>query len=277
MKSYLQCRLTELRMRYAQAVVLAAKGPQVGLTPIYERLAPFYDRLVGDALFPAIRDSFEWCRKRLGLRFQSVADIGCGTGRFLEHLLGYRVELIGIDGSAACLRLAARRLRDADVHWLHQDIRRLQLPQPVDLITCNGDTLNYLLQGDDLAATLRRCRNQLKPGGHLIGDFLSGVPSTASQNDHQRHIHLPGLISSWHWQALPAQRMTRVCIRFAYHDDNQWQQTQEVHWQRWYHWSEMRQFLVKAGLKECQFWNMPEYGGAGPLGNWLKFAARRAG
>lgn len=254
-----------------------SKARQAGLAPIYERLAPFYDRLVGDALFPVIRDSFEWCRKRLGLRFRSAADIGCGTGRFLVHMLRYRVPLIGVDGSAAALRIAARRLPGRAVDWMQQDIRGLHLPRPVDLITCNGDTLNYLLRRQDLANTLQRCSNHLKPGGYLIGDFLSGLPSVAVNSNHQHSIQLPGLISKWHWLALPNQRITRVSIRFSFNQGDSWRHDQEVHWQRWHPWYEVRELLIEAGLTGCQVWKMPSNGGAGPSGRWLKFAARRAG
>jgi SAM-dependent methyltransferase len=242
----------------------------------YARFAPFYDRLVGDALYPAIRNSFEWVRRRLALRFDSVADIGCGTGRFLAHLVRYRARLIGVDAAAAVLKVAAQRLDGADVLWLHQDFRHLQLPYPVDLITCNGDTLNYLLRRDELAVTLRRCAAQLTPGGYLIGDFLSGTPTPLALPARTRCIRLPGLISCWDWQALPAQRLTRVGIRFANTDGSKPGPAQEVHWQRWYGWRELRDLLVQSGLTGCQVWAMPSSGGAGPRGRWLKFAARRA-
>lgn len=243
--------------------------------PVYGCLAPYYDSLIGDSLYPAIRDSFERCRRKLGLRFKTAADIGCGTGRFLRHLLRYGAQLIGVDASVPILHRAARRLQNRDVLLLSQDMRRLRLPYPVDLITCNGDTLNYLLRRRDLAQAILCCCEYLTPGGYLIGDFLSGVPTAEGDRKHYQCIYLPGLRSWWAWQALPAQRMTRVTIRFSFATATGWRRALEVHWQRWYQWRELRELLLRAGLSQCQVWAMPVNGGAGPGGGWLKFAARR--
>ena len=52
----------------------------------------------------------------------------------------------------------------------------LQLPQPIDLITCHFDSLNYLLTSDDLLQALRRFRANLNPAGHLIFDMITDRP-----------------------------------------------------------------------------------------------------
>jgi ubiquinone/menaquinone biosynthesis C-methylase UbiE len=95
-------------------------------------LAADYDRLVGDALYPTVRASFDACVRTLGLRFGSLADVGCGTGRFLRDMLRYGVPLLGVDRSPQMLRIAARRLRDEGVLLMNQDMRRLRLPRPVE-------------------------------------------------------------------------------------------------------------------------------------------------
>lgn len=247
----------------------------VPAAPPYRELAPHYDRLIGDTLFPPIRASFESCRRALQLRFSAVADIGCGSGRFLHHLSRYRVALFGVDASPEMLRLAARRLGRGRAVLLCQDIRRFQLPESVDLITCNGDTFNYLLSRRDLRNTLIRCWEQLNPGGYLLGDFLSGIPISSPGAVRQQVIHLPGVVSKWQWRTTPNKRTTEVGIQFTFDTPFGSRTSREMHRQRWYTEREFRQHLSAVGLGDCQFWPMPTPGGAGFGGQWLKFIARR--
>ncbi len=80
--------------------------------------------------------------------------------------------MIGVDKSPEMLGIAARNCRGGRVCLLRQDIRTLRLPHPVDLITCNFDTLNHLVQDGELAQTFRSVHPNLNPGGHFIFDML---------------------------------------------------------------------------------------------------------
>ena len=243
--------------------------------PRYRELAPLYDRLIGDTLFPAIRTSFESCRRTLGIRFSAAADIGCGSGRFLHHLSRYRIPLFGVDASPEMLRVAARRLGPDKAVLLCQDMRRFRLPKSVDLITCNGDTLNYLLSREDLHHTLLCCGEQLNPGGYLIGDFLCGTPVAPAGEVRQQVVRLPGVVSKWQWRAAPYGRITEVGIQFIFRTPLGKRKSRETHRQRWYTEHEFLRQLSAAGLRDCRIWPMPVPGGAGPGGRWLKFLARR--
>ncbi|MCG7873652.1 MAG: class I SAM-dependent methyltransferase [Candidatus Thiodiazotropha lotti] len=238
-------------------------------------MAPLYDRLIGNQLFPAIVSSFEFCRRQFGLRYSLVADIGCGSGRFLKYLGRYAKPMIGIDASPEMLRICARRLRPAQVLLLRQDIRCLNLPKSADLITCNGDTLNYILSRQDLRQTLRSCQKNLNPGGYLVGDFLSGTPMPPAKNESRQLIRLPGLVSKWHWQAWPAQRMTQVNIKFQPDLSGEACRQHEIHRQRWFSEAEFKHDLNAAGLHVCRIWPLLAQEGMGPKGRWLKFVARR--
>ncbi|CRI66225.1 hypothetical protein THIOKS12690006 [Thiocapsa sp. KS1] len=216
----------------------------------YSRLATDYDRLVGDTLYPIVRASFDACVRALGLRFGSLADVGCGTGRFLYDLLGYGVPLIGVDRSPQMLRIAAERLRGHGVLLIRQDMRRLRLPRPVDLITCNGDTLNYLLAADELASTLLHCRMNLRPGGHLIADLLCGHPTDGDRILSDIRDRSAGRVSLWRTRSDKAQRLTRVEIDFARPDTNgetRW--AREIHVQRWHRPSDLDAAVKQAGLR----------------------------
>jgi SAM-dependent methyltransferase len=146
------------------------------VTP-YATLAPLYDALLGDRFFRQLQRTFEWLIRRYGIRFASAADIACGSGTFVRYLRERGVQVVyGVDRSPEMLRMAIAKNRGNGARFLLQDFARLQLPQPVDLITCHFDSLNYLLTSDDLLQALSRFHSNLNPGGHLIFDMITDRP-----------------------------------------------------------------------------------------------------
>jgi SAM-dependent methyltransferase len=140
----------------------------------YSRLAQTYDAVLGQPSFLQTRRVFEALVRRYGLRFDSAADVGCGTGLFARYLSRrFRVPVFAVDRSAEMLRRAVERCAGTTVRFLRQDLRCLRLPCPVGLITANFDTVNHLLNEADLRQALRRIHANLLPGGHFFFDVLT--------------------------------------------------------------------------------------------------------
>ncbi|MGH7908959.1 MAG: class I SAM-dependent DNA methyltransferase, partial [Thermodesulfobacteriota bacterium] len=140
----------------------------------YTELAAMYDATLGGPFFVGARKAFEDLAKRYGINFRSAADIGCGTGLFARYLSRcWGVPTFAVDRSPAMLAIAMRNCTGCEVGLLQQDIRCLQLPQPVDLVTANFDTLNYLLNGPDLRLALWRIYENLQPSGYFIFDVIT--------------------------------------------------------------------------------------------------------
>jgi SAM-dependent methyltransferase len=163
-------------------------------TETYDVLAAIYDALLGDRFFPQVRRAFEWLVRRYGIRFDSAADVACGTGTFVRYLRECGVPAIyGVDRSPAMLRVAIAKNRGSGARFLCQDFTTLQLPQPVDLITCHFDSLNYLLTTADLLRALRRFHANLKPGGHVIFDMITDRPPWQGPEPRVERVAGPGV------------------------------------------------------------------------------------
>jgi SAM-dependent methyltransferase len=140
----------------------------------YSALALIYDRLLGDSFFPLLRRNFEWLAQLHPIRPDSVADVACGTGTFVKYLCGRGIpQVIGVDRSPDMLEIALRKNRRNHSRFFCQDFLNLQLPKPVSLITCNFDSLNYLLNPDELFKTFQKFRANLKPGGCTVFDMIT--------------------------------------------------------------------------------------------------------
>ena len=139
----------------------------------YSSFAANYDGTVGLPFFLRTRSAFETLIRRFRISFRTAADIGCGTGLFARYLNRvWRVPVVGVDQSQDMLRIANRNCHGTRVCLLRQDIRALRLPHRVDLITCNFDTLNHLVDDGDLARTFVRVYDNLNAGGHFIFDMV---------------------------------------------------------------------------------------------------------
>ena len=142
--------------------------------PPYSALALIYDRLLGDTFFPLLRRNFEWLSQIHPIRLDSVADMACGTGTFVKYLCSRRIpQVIGVDRSLDMLEIALRKNRRNRSRFFCQDFLNLQLPEPVSLITCNFDSLNYLLNPYQLFKAFQKFRENLKPGGCTVFDMIT--------------------------------------------------------------------------------------------------------
>jgi SAM-dependent methyltransferase len=122
------------------------------------------------------------------------------------------VPVFGVDASPEMLTIARSRSFDPQVCWLRQDIRCLQLPERVDLVTANFDTLNHLVQPSDLRRTFTRIRESLRPGGWLIFDFVTPCEPLGGRRQFVRR-HRAGQTSICQrirWE--PRRRLLRIRI-----------------------------------------------------------------
>ena len=213
----------------------------------YSRLAPAYDRALGIPNFIGTRAAFEALVKRYSISFRSAADIGCGTGLFARYLSQcWGVPVFGVDRSPEMLRIAMQNCRASQVSFLQQDIRGLQLPFPVDLITANFDTLNHLLNPDDLVISLRRVAENLRHGGHFIFDLITPCEPLGGALTQFRELASKGcrVTQRIGWQ--PRQRMLAINVTL---DSPQYSMPiRELHRERAYFPAEVGRWLLEIGF-----------------------------
>ena len=103
-----------------------------------------------------------------------VLELGCGTGTMTEILAEAGYDMIGVDQSEEMLQEAARKREESghEILYLCQDMREFELYGTVRAIVCVCDSMNYILEEEEVLGILTSAaRNYLDYGGLFIFDL----------------------------------------------------------------------------------------------------------
>ena len=121
----------------------------------------------------------EWCGYVTGLlkEYQVtdglVLDLGCGTGSLTELMARSGYDMIGIDNSGEMLQIAMnkRNASGLDILYLLQDMRGFELYGTVRAVISICDSMNYMMEYEELVEVFRLVNNYLDPKGVFIFDL----------------------------------------------------------------------------------------------------------
>jgi len=169
-------RLEEYRMRklsksLQEDDIWMNGGSEVRNAPTYSVSATIYDLMVGSYAFDHWKENFERLELRYGLDIERVADVACGTGIAAAYFADRGAEVFASDLSAQMLKQAAKKNSRARASFQLQDMRYLCPPRPVSLLNCATDSVNHLLEEEDIKRTLTSFHAALLPGGYAIFDM----------------------------------------------------------------------------------------------------------
>jgi SAM-dependent methyltransferase len=103
---------------------------------------------------------------------KSACDLACGTGTTALALAREGIKMFAVDLSPVMCRLAREKARRTGLplRVLRADMRKFQLPKPVDLVTCENDALNHVPRKADLQMVAKAVARALRPGGYFYFD-----------------------------------------------------------------------------------------------------------
>jgi SAM-dependent methyltransferase len=216
----------------------------------YDAFAPFYDD------FTAASDYENWTAQvievaaRHGMAGTRALDLACGTGKSFLPLLRRGFEVTGCDSSAAMLAEAA--IKAPGVRLVQADLRRLPPLGRFDLVTCIDDSLNYLLDADELAAALDGVAANLAPGGVAVFD-LNTLRAYRATFGRDSVTETGGTVFAWRGETAAdvpeGCRAEAVIEIFAPREDGLYERVTTRHAQRHFPRSEVTGLLARAGLR----------------------------
>ena len=185
-----------------------------------------------------------------------VVELGCGTGSFTEEmaLLGY--DMIGVDNSADMLGIARNKLEKSghEILYLEQDMSELDLFCTAGTIVSVCDSINYLIEDEQVRRTFLKVNNYLYPGGLFVFDFNTlhkyrdeiGDMTIAENREDESFI--------WenYFDTETAVNECDLTFFIRQQDDagrDIFERTRETHLQRGYTLEEMKRFIDESGMR----------------------------
>lgn len=198
--------------------------------------------------------------ERRGLHGNRLLDVGCGTGKSLVPMLARGWQCHGCDISPAMVQLARDKLGER-AQLTVADMRHLPQLGSFDLVWSLNDSVNYLLDCDQLELALGGMRENLADEGLLVFDLNTLL--TYRTFFAERHVvDRDGRRLIWHGEATRKLAPgSIVTARFEVEDEAA---STHVHRQRHFPEREVRDALEGARLETLDVLGQDEEGGLHP-------------
>lgn len=181
-----------------------------------------------------------------------VVDLGCGTGTLTQMLYKLGYDMIGVDNSGEMLNVAMeKRDREGDeILYLLQDMRELELYSTVGTIISVCDSVNYILDEDELLGVFRLVNNYLYPGGLFIFDFNTVYKYEEVIGDVTIAENRENCSFIWENYYHEEEEINEYDLTvFVQEEDGRFKRFQENHYQRGYRVETICALLEEAGLE----------------------------
>lgn len=223
----------------------------------YTDFAGVYDQLMDETPYA------QWCENivhelgEYGIFGGLLLELGCGTGSLTELLADSGFDMIGLDCSDEMLNIACEKREKSghDILYLNQDMRTFELYGTVRAVVSVCDSLNYLLEDEDLIACFRLVNNYLDPKGIFFFDFNTRYKYETVIGDSVIAENREDCSFIWENYFDPQDGINEYDLTVFVRNqeasaDGQelFTRFQEVHLQRGYTLEEMRHFVELSGL-----------------------------
>jgi SAM-dependent methyltransferase len=209
-------------------------GPD--LAAIHHR---FYSDFV-DSAAPGAIATLRLC----GIKRGVVLDLGCGAGQLSARLLKARYQPVGIDISAAMIRIARRKA--PKTRFIRGSIATTTLPQACAAIAL-GEVFNYLKSKDEMLRAFGNVFCSLTPGGVLIFDIKEPLPGTSKKLRTSARWGKDWAVAVEVEEDPRANRLVRKIVTFT-KTASRYKKTEETHVQQIYGTKAVGKMLREAGF-----------------------------
>lgn len=184
-----------------------------------------------------------------GIESGLILDLGCGTGKLTRLMEKKGYDMIGVDNSFEMLDIA-RESECENILYLMQDMREFELYGTVRAIYSACDSLNYILEEEELLTVFQLVNNYLDPGGLFVFDIntpfkyqeLLAENTFAETRDEGSFI--------WENYYDEEEKINEYDLTlYIEEEDGRFARYQEVHYQKCYELSVIKDLLQEAGLE----------------------------
>lgn len=214
----------------------------------YTGFAQVYDTFMDNVPYDEWGEYLVSLLKKYGVEDGLVLDMGCGTGAMTRYLDAHGYDMTGIDVSEEMLTIAKEK-SSPDILYLLQDMREFELYGTVKAAVSICDSMNYILEKEDLVQVFKLVNNYLDPSGIFIFDMNTEYKYT--------HLLADGTFaenreeSSFIWENFydEDERINEYDLTLFIKEGELFRKFEETHYQRCYSLEEVKEAAKEAGME----------------------------
>jgi len=218
----------------------------------FAEIAPFYDHLMRRVPYLDWADYLEALFARHDLAPERLLDLACGTGTLALEMAKRDYRVVGVDASPAMIAKAKEKAAKLGlpVDFHVQLAQELALPGRFDVVFSVFDSLNYILEPEDLKRTFEKVAAHLEPGGAFIFDLNTEVAFERKLFNQDNHWDKEDFLHfKWRGKYDKRRRICTVQLQFTLEEEGRKRNLEITHRQRAYAVATVQRLLWEAGLE----------------------------
>ena len=219
----------------------------------YTSFAAVYDTFMDNIPYEEWEKYLKSLLYEYGVREGLVLELGCGTGNMTEILAQSGYDMIGVDNAEEMLEIAIeKRMKSGlDILYLQQDMREFELYGTVKAIVSVCDSVNYILEEEELEEVFRLVNNYLDPGGVFIFDFNTVYKYREILGDQTIAENREECSFIWDNYYYEEERINEyeLSLFIREGDSELYRKYQETHFRKAYDLETMKRLITQSGLE----------------------------
>ena len=219
----------------------------------YTSFAAVYDTFMDNIPYEEWEKYLKSLLYEYGVREGLVLELGCRTGNMTEILAQSGYDMIGVDNAEEMLEIAIeKRMKSGlDILYLQQDMREFELYGTVKAIVSVCDSVNYILEEEELEEVFRLVNNYLDPGGVFIFDFNTVYKYREILGDQTIAENREECSFIWDNYYYEEERINEyeLSLFIREGDSELYRKYQETHFQKAYDLETMKRLITQSGLE----------------------------
>ena len=212
----------------------------------YGKFSRIYDELINEDIdYQKMADFIMSYTKK----YSYYLDLGTGTGNLSSLISSFFKETYLVDSSPDMLTIASDKFINEDIPYQAFAIpmNEIQFPKKFNLITSSIDSINYLIEEDDVKKLFIKVFSHLEDDGIFIFDLNSPYKIKEILGNNEYIYNGEDLVYTW--QNTLDGDVVEMDLNFFVKDGEHYDRFEEIHLERSYEVEDIRDWLKEANLK----------------------------
>lgn len=246
---------------------------------IYKNFAYIYDILMKDVPYNDWIRYLEKIFQRFDHKPNTILDLGCGTGTITQLFAQKGYDPIGIDLSEDMLLISKEKAKklELDILYIRQDITSFELYGTVDCIISLCDSLNYILNENELLQVFKLVNNYLEPKGLFIFDLNTEYKFKEIMAENIFAEAYEECAYIWDNYYYEDKKINEYILTLFIKEGKNYSRHEEIHYEKAYSIKTIEELVIKAGLKLEAVYNDNSFNEPDDKSERIYFVAREQG